>query len=64
MMNEKEVKMYDEVIELGICTTEELNLVKNAMGGTWEFVINRVVSVRTEYDTLEQYIKCELEEEE
>lgn len=63
MMTREEDKMYDEVVELGIATTEELNLVKNVKGGTWKDVINAIVYVRTGYQTLEQYIKCELKEE-
>lgn len=63
MMTREEDRMYDEVVELGIATTEELNLVKNVKGGTWKDVINAIVYVRTGYQTLEQYIECELEEE-
>lgn len=63
-MNEKEIRMYDYVVELGLATAEELNLVKNIKGGTWEEVINAVVDVRTGYKTLDQYIECEMEEEE
>lgn len=62
-MTEKEMEMYDYVVDYGIATTEELNLVKNIAGGTWEYIINQVVSVRTGYQTLEQYIECEMEEE-
>lgn len=64
MMTEKETRMYMDVMAYEIATAEELNLVKNIVGGTWEYVINQVVSVRTGYQTLEQYIECEFEEEE
>lgn len=58
-MTNKEIEMYDYVVECGIATEEELNLVKNIKGGTWEEVINAVVDVRTGYRTLDQFLECE-----
>lgn len=63
MMTNKEIEMYDYVVECGLATQEELNLVKNIAGGTWEEVINAVVDVRTGYRTFEQWLECEAEEE-
>lgn len=63
-MSNKEMLMYDDVVELGIATLEELNLVKNIMGGTWENVINMVISVRTGYRTYEQFLECEFNDDE
>lgn len=63
MMTNREIEKYDYVVESGIATAEELNLVKNIKGGTWNEVIDAVVSVRTGYRTLEQYLECEEEEE-
>ena len=62
-MTREEIEMYDFTVECGVCTAEELNLVKNIKGGTWAEVINTVISVRTEYNSYEQWLQ-EFEEEE
>ena len=64
MMNEKEIAKYDTIIEYGIATAEELNLVRNLVTGEWNTILDDVVFVRTGYRTLEQYIECELEADE
>lgn len=63
-MINREMMIYDYVVECGVATPEELNLVKNIKGGTWEEVINAVISVRTGYRTFDQWVECEMEEEE
>lgn len=63
-MTDRESQMYDYVVESGVATSNELNLAFNLVGGGWEEVINRVVYVRTGYRTLDQYIECEMEDEE
>lgn len=60
MTNYEEYK-YDTMVELGIATIEEMNLVKNIKGGTWTEVIDAIVSVRTGYNSFEQYWDCEIE---
>lgn len=60
MMNEKEIAKYDAIVEYGIATVEELNLVRNLMAGEWDTLLNDIIFVRTGYRTLEQYIECEL----
>lgn len=71
MMTNREIKMYDYIIECGIATEDELNLARNLVGGTWEDVLNAVLFIRTGYRTLEQmlededdeyYEPCDLEE--
>lgn len=62
-MTDREMMMYDYVVECGVCTAEELNLVKNIKGGTWEEVINLVIDVRTGYHDFDQWIEAEAEEE-
>lgn len=56
------MEMYDYVVECGVATPEELNLVKNIKGGTWEEVINMVVDVRTGYATYDSWLASENEE--
>lgn len=62
MMTTNEMINYDMMVEMGIATAEELNLVKNIQGGTWTDVINAVCDVRTGYKTFDDYIQAEVEE--
>lgn len=63
-MNEKEMHLYDYIVESDIATADELNLARNLMGGTWEEVLNAVLYVRTGYHNLQQLIDEEEEEAE
>ena len=62
-MTTNEMIKYDEMVELGIATAEELNLARNLMAGTWDEVLNAVCFVRTGYKTWEQYLAEDMEEE-
>lgn len=62
-MTTNEMITYDQIVEYGIATADELNLARNLMAGTWTEVLNAVVYVRTGYRTFEQFIECEMEEE-
>lgn len=64
MMTNKEMEMYEYVVETGIATANELGLVKSIMGGTWENVINNVIYARTAYENWEQLIEEDEENEE
>lgn len=61
-MTQKEMMMYDQIVELDIATANELNLARNLMAGTWEQVLNAVVYVRTGYRTFDQYIEAEMDD--
>lgn len=61
-MTDREELMYDSMIEDGICTAEEINLVRNIMSGSWEDVLNAICYVRTGYKTYEQFLEEELED--
>ena len=63
-MNEKEMHLYDYIVESDIATANELNLARNLMNGTWEEVLNAVLYVRTGYHNLQQLIDEEEEEDE
>lgn len=63
MMTTNEMIKYDKVVEMEIATAEELNLAFNLVGNGWNYVIDRVVSIRTGYPTLESYIESEMEED-
>lgn len=63
-MNTNECIKYDMMVEMGIATPEEINLVKNIKGGTWNDVLDMICDVRTGYRTFESYLESEVEEEE
>ena len=63
MMTEKEVYLYDMLVELNIATEEELNLAFNITDMCWLDTLNRVLYARTGYRSLEQYLEEEEEEE-
>lgn len=62
-MTTEEMIKYVMMVELGIATAEELNLVRNLVSGSWNEVLDSVCNVRTGYETFEQYQECEIEEE-
>lgn len=62
-MTTAEMIKYDEMVEWGIATAEELNLARCLMSGTWEDVLHAVCYVRTGYHTLEDYIEDEMEDD-
>ena len=55
---------YDQIVEYGIATAEELNLARNLVDGEWNEVLDKVCYIRTGYRTFEQYIEAEMEEDE
>lgn len=58
-MTSKEVLLYDEIVELGIATTEEINLVRCCMDGFWSDVLEAILYARTGYHTLKQMMEEE-----
>tara|TARA_R110002050_G_scaffold37032_1_gene92155 strand:+ start:195 stop:461 length:267 start_codon:yes stop_codon:yes gene_type:complete len=56
--NEELNEMYDEMIERGVCTFKEIELV-TSINGYNEGALNDIVYVRTGYVTLDQYIEYE-----
>lgn len=51
-------KLWDNIIEYGIATEEELQLI-TSINGYNETTLNDVVYVRTGYHTIDDYIRCE-----
>lgn len=62
-MTTNEMIKYDQIVEYGIATAEELNLARNLMSGEWNEVLDAVCYVRTGYKTWEQYLEEIMEEE-
>lgn len=61
-MTTQDMIMYDYLVDAGIATSDELNLARNLMNGTWLEVLNAVLYVRTGYRSIEQMIEAEDEE--
>lgn len=61
-MTIEEMVLYDEIVDMGIATSEELNLARNLMNGTWEEVLNAVLFIRTGYRNMSQLIEAEEED--
>lgn len=64
MMTPQEEYIYDEIIELGIATEKEINLVKCVKGGFWEDVLNDIIYARTGYRSLDQMMDAMNEDDE
>ena len=62
-MTTNECIKYDMMVEMGIATPNEINLVKNAKGGTWNDILDLICDIRTGYNTFEQYLEYEVEQE-
>lgn len=56
MMSEEMNRMWDEMVELGIATDEELGLAV-ALCGVTEQTLTSVLYIRTGYRSLEQYLE-------
>ena len=61
-MTTEEMIKYDQIIDMGIATADEINLVRNVLSGDWNEVLDAIVYARTGYRSLEQMIEDEDEE--
>ena len=59
MMTTEEMVMYDQLVDMGIATAEEINLAYNVAGGNWIGVLNKILYVRTGYRSIEQMLEKE-----
>lgn len=55
MMTKFEMGYYDFMVEQDIATSEELNLARGLVSGSWEEVLNAVLFARTGYRDIHQY---------
>jgi hypothetical protein len=62
-MNTNEMIKYDMMVELGVATPEEINLVRCLMSGSWNTILDNIVYAREGYHTFEEYL-AELDEDE
>ena len=61
-MTTDEMILYDQIVDMGIATAEEINLVFNIAGGDWTKVLNDILFVRTGYRSIAQMIEADDEE--
>lgn len=64
MMTNEEIRRYDNIVECGIATAEELNLAFNLTSCGWSETIDKVIYIRTGYTDYNDWISAEDEEEE
>ena len=58
-MTTEEMVMYDQLVDMGIATTDELNLARNLCSGEWKEVLEAVLFIRTGYRSIAQYLNSE-----
>lgn len=63
-MTTDEMITYDQIVEMGIATADEINLVRCVSNGTWTEILNNIIFARTGYRSIQQMINAEDEEEE
>ena len=61
-MTTEEMVMYDQLVDMGIATANELNLARNLVSGSWEDVLTSVLYIRTGYRSIEQMFEDEEED--
>lgn len=61
-MTTEEMIKYDQIVDMGIATTEEINLVRCVLNDDWNEVLDAIIYARTGYRSLEQMIEAEDEE--
>ena len=61
-MTTEEMIKYDQIVDMGIATAEEINLVRCVLSGGWNEVLDSIIYARTGYRSLEQMIEAEDEE--
>ena len=59
MMTTEEMVMYDMMVELGVATSEELNLVRDLVSGSWKEILTQVLDIRTGYKSIEDMLEEE-----
>ena len=62
-MTTDECILYDQMVELGIATADEINLVMNVLDGSWKDILNKICYARTGYRSIEDYIQEAMEDD-
>lgn len=59
-MTTNECILYDQMIEWGIATADEINLVRNLLDGSWENILKKICYARTGYQDLNDFLQNEI----
>ena len=59
-MTTNECIMYDQMVEWGIATADEINLVRNLLDGSWEEILKKICYTRTGYRDLNDFLQAEI----
>ena len=59
MMTTEEMVMYDMMVELGVATSEELNLARDLVSGSWKEILTQVLDIRTGNKSIEDMLEEE-----
>ena len=62
-MTTDECTLYDQMVELGIATADEINLVRNVLDGSWKDILNKICYARTGCRSIEDYIQEAMEDD-
>ena len=62
MMTAEEKEMYEQLIDMGIATAEEIELARGRKSGSWKDVLTSVLCVETGYFSIEEMLMAEEEE--
>lgn len=59
-MTTDESILYNKMLEWGIATAEEINLVRNVLDGSWEDILKKICYTRTGYRDLDDFLQNEI----
>lgn len=59
-MTTDECILYDQMVEWGIATADEMNLVRNVLDGSWEDILKKICYARTGYEDLNEFLQSEI----
>ena len=59
MMTTDEMVLYDQLVEMGIATPEEINLCFNMTALIWSEVLQNILEIRTGYKSIAQMLEEE-----
>ena len=62
MMTTDEMILYDQLVDMGIATPEEINLCFNLTATTWTETLENILYIRTGYRSISQMLEAEDEE--
>lgn len=63
MMTTNEMVLYDQLVDMGIATPEEINLCFNLTATTWTETLENILYIRTGYRSISQMLEEEEEED-